>query len=148
MPYHPDISYVGKSGYHSTISPDHRRFAKTSGHHAISQSSFISVQKISTGLCLMSLLSCISIRHINKELSIIPDQQLCNGIKYQSIMVSHLTECYVLRSVSTHPVTLPMQALCQTSLCWRHLISVNRHMKYARAGTMSIQQKAVDIRHI
>ena len=73
------------------------RFAKISGHHAISQSSFISGQKISTGLCLVSLLSCISIRHINQELSIIPDHQLCNSIKYQSIMVSHLTGCYVLR---------------------------------------------------
>ena len=112
MAYYSDISYVGKSGYHSTISPDHRlcRFAKTSGHHAISQSSFISVQKISTGLCLISLLSCISIRHINQELSIIPDHQLCSGIKYHSIKVSHLTKCCVMRNVSTLPMKLPMQS--------------------------------------
>ena len=47
-----------------------------------------------------------------------------------------------------HIKNMPKRPRCRTSLCWRHLMSVNRHKKYAHAGTMSIQQKAVDIRHI
>ena len=69
----------------------------------------------------MSLLSCISIRHINKELSIIPDHQLCSGIKivkYRGIS-SHRVLCvekYLNSSYNTaHAGFMSNQLMLETS---------------------------------
>ena len=51
-------------------------------------------------------------------------------------------------------IIMPKQAICRSSSRCQHIYAIkaqsgrNRHKKYAHAGTMSIQQKAVDIRHM
>ena len=133
--------------------------------HNISRSPFMSVRQNIRASCNISIIIHLGSKNIKRASS-----HICVavylGSAYQKQIILYLTSSAMqwhqtskyhgisshrvlcVESVSIHPMTLPKRPVCQTSLCWRHLMSVNQHIKYAHAGTMSIQQKAVDIRHI
>ena len=142
--------------YRSIISPDHRlcRFAKISGHPAISRIAVYFGSPKHRGIYLIS----IGISQIFIDFTGYHDSSIIRV--YQNIIASisrcseskniYLTKCYALRNISTRHLTSAhggrmsnsaRQAVCRSSLCCRHTFSVmpkkarNRYIMMPKQAT-------------